>query len=64
MDFLNVLLGILLIILGVYLVRLTEEIKINIKKVRLNHKLGVAGIVAVMIGVILIIIELNIFLFF
>jgi len=51
MDFLNILLGILLIVLGVYLVRL-------------NHKLGVAGIVAVMIGVVLIIIELNIFLFF
>jgi len=37
MDFLNVLLGILLIVLGVYLVRLTEEIKINIKKERMNN---------------------------
>jgi hypothetical protein len=63
MDFLNAFLGILLIILGIYLVRLTEEIKIN-EEGRFVHKIGVAGIVSVMIGVVLIIIELTSFLFF
>ncbi|RLD29007.1 MAG: hypothetical protein DRI75_04905 [Bacteroidetes bacterium] len=63
MDFLNAFLGILLIILGVYLVRLTEEIKIN-DEGRFAHKIGVAGIISVMIGVVLIIIELTSFLFF
>ncbi|MBE9489190.1 MAG: hypothetical protein IMY67_02750 [Bacteroidetes bacterium] len=63
MDFFNTAIGILLIILGVYLVRLTEEIITNNKEGKYTSKLGAVGIGSVMLGVIIIIRELNIFLF-
>ena len=63
MDFLNVLIAVLFIILGIYLVRLTEEIIANNQEKKYTSKIGVAGIVSIMIAVVIIIIELNIFLF-
>ena len=63
MDFFNTAIGILLIILGVYLARLTEEIINNNKEGKYTSKLGSVGIGLVMIGVIIVIRELNIFLF-
>jgi len=63
MDFLNVLIAVLFIILGIYLVRLTEEIINNNQEKKHTSKIGVAGIVSIMIAVVIIIRELNIFLF-
>lgn len=63
MNFFNFIIGILFIALGVYLVRLTEEIINNNKEVRHTSKIGAVGIGLVMIGIIIAIIELNIFIF-
>ena len=64
MDFFNTAIGILLVVLGVYLVRFTEEIIENNKEGRHTNKIGSVGIGIIMIGVVIIIRELNIFLFF
>ncbi len=63
MDFLNVLIAVLFIVLGIYLVRLTEEIIADNQEKKHTSKIGVAGIISIMIGVVIMIRELNIFLF-
>jgi uncharacterized membrane protein len=61
MDLLNIILGILLIILGVYLIKLTNEITLRKKQGGFTFQIGVGGVGFIMIGIALIAREFNFF---
>ncbi|MFD0990767.1 hypothetical protein ACFQ1R_11715 [Mariniflexile jejuense] len=59
MDWINLLIGILLIILGIFLIKFYQDLKRENKTGGLSFKLQTAGIGCVIIGIGLIIRELN-----
>lgn len=58
MDFINIIIGVLSIILGIYLIVFYQKLKKEKKTGGLSFKLQTAGIGAIMIGISLIIREL------
>lgn len=61
MDILNIIIGVLLIILGVYLIKVTSELTRTNKSGGFTFDLGTAGIGSIILGVAMIIREFNFF---
>jgi hypothetical protein len=61
MSFLNIILGVSLIILGVYFIKLANEITLKKKQGGFTFQIGIGGIGFIMIGIALIARGFNVF---